>query len=140
MTATIFEFHGKNYVKARPRVTKTGRSYTPKTTANYEKAIREQYLAMDASPMHMDLVAVNVDFTKTGFTLRIADIKGAKRNLSGDVDNYFKAIGDALNGVAWNDDKQIASIWVTDLAFPQGPTTGQTWISEDKADELGGWA
>jgi len=133
VSTTIFEYKGKPYVKARPRTTKKGHTYTPGRTASYEKDVRQQFVSMETGyAQHQGLVAVNLDFTKTGFTLRIADINKAKRNLQGDVDNYSKAILDALNGAAWKDDKQVASLWVTDLRFePQPDPVDFVWEGGD---------
>jgi Holliday junction resolvase RusA-like endonuclease len=33
----------------------------------------------------------------------------------GDIDNYTKLICDALNGIAWRDDRQIAALTVRKL-------------------------
>jgi crossover junction endodeoxyribonuclease RusA len=38
-----------------------------------------------------------------------------KSSLRGDIDNYVKSILDALNGVAWEDDKQIIELTVKKL-------------------------
>jgi Holliday junction resolvase RusA-like endonuclease len=39
-------------------------------------------------------------------------VKQPKSKLTGDIDNYAKSILDALNGVAYADDKQIVSLYL----------------------------
>lgn len=39
-----FTIYGKAVAKARPRVTKSGYAYTPKTTKEFEAKVKEAYL------------------------------------------------------------------------------------------------
>ena len=43
--AVFFTVEGEPMVKARPRLTKTGHTYTPKTTVEAEKRVREAFEA-----------------------------------------------------------------------------------------------
>ena len=102
--------------KGRPQFNrKTGSAYTPKTTRNYEKQIAELY----TGPMfEKGLLSVKLRFTVEGTEVQIEPVMhnpmvdGPLSKLTGDLDNYTKAILDALNGVAYTDDKQIVCLYV----------------------------
>lgn len=101
---------GKPVPKARPRSTRTGHMYTPKTTADYEgniaQAWQEKYPDME---LLNEPLAVSIGISRTGAHIIVSD--GAQTSsLRGDVDNYCKAIMDGLNGVAYTDDKWITSL------------------------------
>jgi crossover junction endodeoxyribonuclease RusA len=75
--------------------TKSGHSYTPPATLAYEQEIA---LAWRGPREFAGAVKVT-----------IAVIENQRQN-AGDLDNYVKCILDALNGVAWVDDKQVIAI------------------------------
>ncbi|WP_276914074.1 RusA family crossover junction endodeoxyribonuclease [Aneurinibacillus aneurinilyticus] len=83
--------------KGRPRFGRNGRAYTPADTLKYEKLIRETAESAGVTPLESNDIhfAVNVYF---------------RNKTHGDVDNYVKIAQDALNKVAYNDDKQIKHI------------------------------
>ena len=95
--------------KQRPRSTRSGHTYTPKETREYEKLISELYTGTTFAegPLHVTLV---FDNDKTEITIKELKPKRNPSKLRGDLDNYAKAILDALNGVAYTDDKQIISL------------------------------
>ena len=82
-----FTIPGRAIPKARPRVTRAGYAYTPRTTQQFEppkswpKQKREKAIQRKKYP-----------------TARP------------DLDNLWKAVADALNGIAYNDDSQIVVI------------------------------
>lgn len=104
--------------KERPRFTRYGRTYTPKKTATFEKQIRDAFLLKykgETMPMwsrDTPLVAI-ASFGKS--IPKSYSKKKHKQCLNGeaaptsrpDVDNYLKAVLDALNGLAFEDDSQI---------------------------------
>jgi len=92
-------------VKARPRLGKGGRVYTPKTTGDFEKLVAAAY----DGPTFEGPVEVDVRLCSEGFwlTIRESTIERPKYLKRGDIDNFFKAVGDGLNQVAFEDDKQI---------------------------------
>jgi len=95
--------------KQRPRSTRSGHTYTPKETREYEKLISSLYtgVAFAEGPLEVELI---FDNDKTEIVIK--ELKPPKNpsKLRGDIDNYAKAILDALNGVAYTDDKQIISL------------------------------
>lgn len=99
-----FIVFGKPQGKARPRFTKNGRVYTPRKTADYEKQIRNAYIQA-SDGFSFEELAVK--------TKIVAFMQKPKRNFSDypatkpDVDNISKIVLDALNGVAYRDDKQV---------------------------------
>ena len=101
--------------KARPRMTRTGRAYTPKATVDYEKSIADLY----KGPLfETGLLSVKLRFTIEGTEILIEPVvhnplvDGPKTKLTGDIDNYAKSVLDALNGVAYTDDKQIVCLYL----------------------------
>lgn len=93
--------------KGRPRfVMKTGHAYTPKATLDYEKEIAQLYKGpkFTEGPIW---VSLTFDKNKIIVTIKEMEFETTSSKLRGDIDNYAKAILDALNGVAFTDDKQI---------------------------------
>jgi Holliday junction resolvase RusA-like endonuclease len=91
-------------VKTRPRVLKNGHTYTEKATKIYESAVSQCY----SGPKFDGQVEVSIVFKPTESVVTIRESDQVKSPLRGDVDNYGKAVLDALNGVAYDDDRQIA--------------------------------
>ena len=104
--------------KARPRFTRYGHTYTPKKTADYEKAIAEYWRQATNGFMYdkEQALIVNLVFgipipksTSKSKTELMAN--GTIRPLKKpDVDNLAKAVMDALNDVAWVDDSQVVRV------------------------------
>jgi len=103
-----FTVQGRPKPKERPRSLRaTGRTYTPKTTLEVQQKIAEQY----AGPVFEGPVEIEVIFSPTETHVVISDLPpDARSKLGGDLDNYLKLLGDALQGVAYKNDKQIHKI------------------------------
>lgn len=116
-----FEVLGKPCGKGRPRFTRDGhRPYTPETTANYETLIKLAYMqaggAMFGGPVSLDITAyysIPKSTTKKKSGLMA---NGSERPaIKPDADNIAKIVMDALNHIAYNDDKQVAELRVKKL-------------------------
>ena len=91
---------GRPVPKKRPRTSTRGGKihvYTPLKTSKYEKMIK--YIALDASngKSFFEDVEVNI---KLFF----------KDRRFGDLDNYTKSILDGLQGIVFENDKQVAKL------------------------------
>lgn len=102
--------------KGRPKFGRGGHAYTPKTTRDYEKAIREYYQE-STNDYYDGAITVKLVFNmpmptsaskKKQALMESGEIKCTKHN--GDIDNLAKAILDAINGVAFEDDCLITKI------------------------------
>lgn len=115
MVARFF-IEGEPQGKGRPRfATKSGKAYTPGKTIQYERAIRAAYNYSCKGIKFEDKVPLRVDI-KAFFKVPESDSKNkTNAKLKGyirptkkpDGDNIMKAVCDALNGLAYNDDAQI---------------------------------
>ncbi len=93
-----FTVHGPPVPKARARVVK-GRAFTPKRTRDYESHVTAVAFAAASRCSKWPKDAT--------YALIVVVWRAANR---GDLDNYLKAVSDALNGIAWNDDRQVTRI------------------------------
>lgn len=109
----IFAVQGPPIPKARPRFTRTGRTYTPKATVEQEERIRAAYRAAGGvtfeGPLAVHILAVMSIPRNTGKKARESLFWHGKRP---DADNLAKTVLDALNGVAYKDDGQVARLEV----------------------------
>ena len=100
--------------KQRARVTRFG-AYTPKETVAAENAIgfaaRAAGVPVLAGPVVLSVQVVVEPPKSWPKKQRAAAIDGQRYpTVKPDLDNVVKLIGDALNGIAWNDDQQIVQV------------------------------
>ena len=114
----VFEVLGKPQGKARPRFTKSGHTYTPKETAEYEKLVKKSYqmrYGTDKLVGEIEATIIAVyPIPKSASKKKRADMEDnvIKPTVKPDCDNIAKAVLDALNKVAYDDDSQIVSLTV----------------------------
>lgn len=112
-----FSVPGEPVGKGRPRFVRTyrgGRAVTPEKTRCYEELVRMEYcwqcrakfIDTDILKMHIDAYFSVPKSTSKKKAKEMIEkkIRPAKKP---DADNIIKAIADALNDVAYYDDKQI---------------------------------
>lgn len=116
MTFT-FTIPGEPVAKGRPRMTRTGRAYTPSKTRLYEVHIQDLWRRGTAPtlPAGQPLrVSVDAFFSVPKSTSKKQKMKmdGAPHIKKPDADNVVKAVLDALNGLAFEDDSRICDLKV----------------------------
>lgn len=130
-----FVIDGEPVAKGRPRFTMSGRAYTPKKTADYEKKVKKSYSG-EPFPEGVPL-SVHIDAyfqipksasKKRHEGMRSGSIRPMK---TPDADNVAKSICDALNGAAYSDDKQVVRLtvekWYSDVPRAEVRITEVKW-------------
>lgn len=95
MRSCFIRVSGDPVPKGRPRLGRNGNVYTPARTAEYERAIGWEWR--------------KAQHPKLDGALWV-EIEVGEGKYPADLDNYVKAALDALNGIAWDDDRQVTSI------------------------------
>jgi len=112
---------GKPLGKQRPRVLKNGITYTPKKTVNYETLVRQIYIEKYFQKQLEGPIRAVI--TAYMYIPKSESKKRKKKMLENEIlptkkpdwDNIGKIITDALNGLAYEDDKQIVDARVVKL-------------------------
>lgn len=123
MSAIEFTVFGEPVGKARPRIvrTKSGRSmaYTPTATKNYEIRVKNAFFKgydicdafSDGQMLKVSILAVFEPPTSISKKKRQEMLDGHIRPIKKpDTDNIAKAILDALNGIAFDDDSRVVDL------------------------------
>lgn len=94
-------------VKGRPRLGRRGKVYTPERTLIAEATIAAEYEKL-RGPYYDGPVSIEAVFNPKGIDVTISPLESEHiSSLRGDTDNYLKLLCDALNGVAYADDKSV---------------------------------
>lgn len=111
-----FSVPGKPQGKGRPRFARSGHTYTPDRTAEYEERVKLAYKQAGGGKLSgfvsVDILAVFAvpkSYTKAQ---RAAALNASFAPKKPDCDNIAKIILDALNGIAYDDDAQIVKLRV----------------------------
>jgi Holliday junction resolvase RusA-like endonuclease len=96
MSITRFTIHTEPLPKQRPRFG-NGRTYTSVKTANYEELVLQYYQIAGQEYLGTQDLVVVIKFYR-------------KNHRRSDLDNLSKAVLDALNHQAFEDDKQIVHL------------------------------
>jgi len=113
---TVF---GQPTGKARPRFTRTGHTYTPQATRDYEELVRYTFVSgyPKAVPIENAVKATIIAYfgiPKSYSKKKRKDCLDCKIAVQSkpDCDNIAKIILDSLNGYAYIDDKQVKALRV----------------------------
>lgn len=117
MQSVTFRHEGQVRGKSRPRAAVRGRRatiYTPSTQHKAEAALkasamRERLPAPFSGPVALDIF-ISQAMPTTWSQKKQAEMTGAYVDKKPDSDNQIKTIMDALNGLLWADDRQVAKI------------------------------
>lgn len=116
MSTVTFTILGKPCGKGRPRFSTAGgyaRSYTPAKTVEYENLVRMEWEKSGAKKLKGAISAtINCYFPipKSVSKKKRGAMDGAFYTKKPDCDNIAKIILDALNGIAYDDDSQVAML------------------------------
>ena len=118
----FFVVYGEPMTKGRPRFSrKTGTTYTPAKTVEYENLIKLSYknacpddeLFDGDTPLYVKISAYVSIPSSASKKKRQEMLDGKIRpTKKPDVDNIVKTIMDAGNGVIWHDDKSVVEVIV----------------------------
>ena len=110
-----FKIPGVPVGKGRPRFTKSGHAFTPEKTRAYEQLVRSCYKKECKGVKLSGAISVMIaayfpplksDSKRTWDQKESGKVLPVKKP---DCDNIAKAVLDALNGLAYDDDAQIVS-------------------------------
>ena len=130
-----FTIPGEPCGKGRPRFTKSGHTYTPEKTAVYENLVKLEY-ERRCGDNHFEADKALGMQIKAYFQIpKSVSIKKRAEMINGDIfptkkpdaDNILKIIADALNGIAYADDKQVVTAEVQKLYAENGYTEVAIW-------------
>lgn len=88
---------GRPVPKGRPRFSRSGHAYTPEKTRKYEELVAWCAKKDIPEPLKGD-VAMDIMIYANGHWP--------------DIDNICKALLDGMNGIAYDDDKQVAALMI----------------------------
>lgn len=124
-----FEIPGPVRGKARPRVTRSGVTYTPKETVQYENLVKLCFREA-ASAAGLDLFEQPV---RAQLEVYYEIPKSTSKSRQGamlldriyptkkpDADNIAKIVLDSLNGIAYKDDSQVVELMVNKFYSKRG--------------------
>lgn len=98
---------------SRPRVTRWS-TYYPKRYTKFKKDMQALTSEMETT-LSKNLLSVHVDFyikmPKSWSKKKTEKLANTYCSNNSDIDNYIKAILDALNGVLFIDDRQVVEIF-----------------------------
>ena len=124
--------------KERPRFSRSGKHvYTPSKTIKAEREIRKAFLAAGGvkAPKGVE-VTVHITTIRPLPKSRPKRIESEPDIYRPDADNLSKAVLDALNGVAWDDDAQVTELVVGKAERVRGVTeTTYVWIRWEVPNE-----
>jgi len=103
-----FTINARPQPKERSRSTKRGHHYTPDRTVSFELLVRCEFRAQH--PGHKPMTGPLGLYVVAKYKRPKTAKKGFWHTGPGDLDNICKAVSDALNGVAWEDDRQVAEL------------------------------
>ena len=132
MASVTFDVLGKVRGKGRPRFARGGHAYTPKTTRDYERAIREAFENAPERPPEpfSGPIAVCIMTYRQLPKSTPKSVSSEPDTHKPDIDNVAKVVLDALNGVAWADDSQVVSLTVSKLRRTRSPERLTVSITE----------
>ena len=141
-----FRVNGEPRGKQRPRFTKQGRVYTPKETRNYEREIREAALKAAAvagylkpeGPVRVSITAWFSPPASWSKKKRAAAMAGdIYPTVKPDADNLGKEFLDALNEVAYHDDKQVVECTIRKRYTSSEDDTPHVTVHVERMPTLG---
>ncbi len=114
---------GKPTAKGRPRFTRNGNTYTPKTTRNAEKTMRGYFKEVLGEKIITSPVMLSIAVCFRNKALKTRMKKAARYHTpKPDIDNLLKLIMDAMSDHLISD-SQISSVVITKLVSRQDPRT-----------------
>lgn len=130
--------------KGRPRInTYTHVAYTPKATQAYETALKAHTRALMSAydkipypaetPLKIEICAFYA-MPKSWSKKKRAELAGKPMMQKPDCDNAAKAILDALNGLVYNDDKQVTELHVTKVYSSEDKITVKITEAENERE------
>ena len=125
--------------KGRPRFARVGkgvRTFTPAKTVRFEErvmlAAQAAGVTMLTGPVEVSISAI---FGMVGPPRKRKPREAQWKATRPDVENVAKAVLDALNGIAYRDDAQVVSLFVTKRFAAQGEQPG-TCVQIQQAEAL----
>lgn len=91
-----FTIYGNPVPKGRHRSTRSGHSYTPQRTRDYEARVADAAMMANVRPLTGDV------------SLTVVFYRGSAHRC--DLDNLVKAVSDGINGIAFVDDVQVVEL------------------------------